>query len=188
MRGSHGDSRQGMKILVVSGMHGHCWTSPTSVHIGSAPHAPRDRRLTVHFGDMVSLWMAASHKRDCLHLAHAFCMLLVALEVQSVRLRGTDDGLGLSLTKQSSKPVPHDATQNFAFSIAPEKWRATSSLRGNDTKKTMLFSPYIPGRTPYVYHTEAEYYEQYSKAFFGITMKKELRDHHVGQHSVLPGP
>ncbi|CAE7564918.1 CRNKL1 [Symbiodinium microadriaticum] len=31
--------------------------------------------------------------------------------------------------RQSSKPVPHDATQNFAFSIAPENWANYSEPR-----------------------------------------------------------
>jgi len=101
-----------------------------------------------------------------LFLARTFSMLVV-VEVQSVTLRRADEG------QQSVRLIPGNETQNFAFSIAPEKWRVTSRFRTNATQKTMMFSPILPGNySTYTYDTEDAYYEQYSKAFFGITMKK----------------
>ena len=57
-------------------------------------------------------------KTDGLFLAHAFSMLVVVVEVRSVTLRGADEG------EESGKLNPHNESQNFAFSIAPEQWRA----------------------------------------------------------------
>ncbi|CAE7782567.1 MOD1 [Symbiodinium sp. CCMP2456] len=106
-------------------------------------------------------------KKDSLFLAYAFSMLAVVVEVQAVTLRGAEEA------QESGKLNPRKETQNFAFSIAPEKWRSTSRFRTNATQKTMMFSPIIPGNySTYIYDTEDAYYEQYSKAFFGITSKK----------------
>lgn len=62
--------------------------------------------------------------------------------------------------------------QNLPFSIPPQKWEVTRSLRENSSKSTM-FAPMIPGvPSTYQYHSEGAYYQQYNSAFYGITMKK----------------
>ncbi|CAE7225673.1 MOD1, partial [Symbiodinium sp. KB8] len=82
------------------------------------------------------------------------------------------DPICCSLTDESSKDIPPEASRSISFGIAPEKWSNTSSFR-RDSAKTTMFSPLIPGhKETYIYDTEYAYYMQYSQALFGITMKK----------------
>jgi len=133
-----------------------------------------------------------------MRMARFFSMLELLLQVQSAVLESADSVLlqvqsdtlfarqshdydydwtrqpkvCCSLKHGSSKNVPREAIHSVAFAIAPEKWSNTSSLR-RDGAKTTMFSPLIPGqRDTYIYHTEDAYYTQYSKALFGITMRK----------------
>ncbi|CAE7885719.1 unnamed protein product, partial [Symbiodinium sp. KB8] len=128
-----------------------------------------------------------------MHMARFFSMLALLLRSSQSALESADSALlqvqsdtlaqrssgwvkkhaiCCSLKDESSKVIPREASHSISFGIAPEKWRNTSSLR-RDSAKTAMFSPLIPGQKgTYIYHTEYAYYTQYSKALFGITMRK----------------
>lgn len=38
--------------------------------------------------------------------------------------------------------------------------------------KTQILSQIIPGKTPYIFNKENEYYNEYQKSYFAITKKK----------------
>ena len=80
-------------------------------------------------------------------------------------------GLGLGLGMRCKDSFNNNFTNPIGFCIPDSKWFQTQHYRDNKNKNG--FSPLIPGDIKtYIYETENDYYDQYSKSYYGITKVK----------------